>query len=119
MNPGPGAEAPGLFSFMAFTFMASGPGAIRGDQITLTRFCGPESGKFLDRIRGRRHCLQLSFDPAGAPFDVRFKHCDIQITRDEAIVLRDNLTRFIDGVQDGELVSRFTSARERNNKLIL
>ena len=99
--------------------MESGPGSIRGDKITLTRFCGPESGKFLDRITGRRHCLQLSFDPAGAPFDVRFKYCDVQLTRDEAIVLRDNLTRFIDGVKDGELVSRFNSARERKNKLIL
>jgi len=99
--------------------MESGPGTIRGDKITLTRFCGPASDKFLQRLKGNRHCLQISFDPAGAPFDVRFKYCDVQLTRDEAIVLRDNLTRFIDGVQDGEHVSRFDTARERKNKLIL
>lgn len=96
---------------MSYTFFESGQSKLSGDTINLTRFCGPAS------LNGSRHCIQIGYDKHDAPYGA-YQHSFIQITRDEAIALRDNLTRFIDGVRDGDTVGTFVrpmSAKDRQN----
>lgn len=94
---------------MSYTFFESGESKVSKDTISLTRYCGPAS------LSGSRHCVQINFRKHGAPYDVWTQHGYVSITRDEAIALRDNLSRFINGVKDGESVGTFVrpmSAKE-------
>lgn len=88
--------SPGLYLFMSLTFFDSGPSQFSGDLIRLTRIAG-----------GRGRALIMSFAKAGASYDARMAHDSITLTVDEVKAVRDNLTRFLDGVKDGAVCGTF------------
>lgn len=95
--------------------------ALSNDTVNLTRFVGRTSAD------GSRHNLQLGV--------TRFKRslecpeaeretywivpgsADIQLNRDEVILLRDQLTRFINGVSDGDIEEDFARRPRRDGSL--
>lgn len=95
---------------MSKTFFNSGPSSFAGDKITLIRFAGPIN------VGGNRHCLQITTQRKSAISKTdRWAGHTIAITREEAIVLRDNLTRFINGVKDSDEEETFQDHPERCN----
>jgi hypothetical protein len=89
---------------MSFTFFDS-TSALQGDTLSLTRFCGPST---IDGETPKsRHCLQISFRNHSASASAWMENSHVSLSYREVQLLRDQLTRFLMGVTDGDSVGTF------------
>lgn len=104
---------------MSYTFFL-GRTKNSNDEISLTRYCGPKT-------KGTPHCLQISVlaykRSAECPPDIKDKSfrpegaSTIQLTYEEAKVLRDQLTRFLErNAGDGTPQASFAPTGKKGGK---